>query len=86
LHAHGKETAAFEVNQVGRHHDKLARHLDVQRLEGLHELQILLGDPFEGNVVDIHLVPFDQIKKQIQRAFKNLEFNLVVRGGHEAEA
>jgi hypothetical protein len=35
-------------------------------------------DPLERDVVNVDLVPFDQKKKEIERTFENVEFNLVI--------
>ena len=40
--------------------------------------EVLLGDPFDRNVINIHFIPLDQIKQKIERPFKDLEFNLII--------
>ena len=47
-------------------------------MEGLHVFQVLLGDPFDRNVINIHFVSLDQVKQKIERPFKDLEFDLIV--------
>ena len=73
-----KEAAAFEINEIRRHNDELARKVDLQFLEGLEIFQVLAGDSFEGNVVDVDLVALDQVKQEVKRAFKNLKLNFVI--------
>jgi hypothetical protein len=41
----------------------------------------LRGELGEVDFVNIHLLLFDEIKEQVERAFKNLELNFVF--GHE---
>src|SRR5262249_53960333 len=71
-------TAAFQVNEVCCHHDKFAGNLDVQLFERLKILKVLAGDAFERDIVNVDLILFDKIKKQIERAFENLELDLVI--------
>ena len=73
-----QEAAAFQVNKVGRHHDKFAGQLDVQLFERLEILQVLTGDAFERDIVNVDLILFDEIKKEIERPFENLELDLVI--------
>jgi hypothetical protein len=32
----------------------------------------------DGNIIDVHLVPTDEIEKQVQRAFEEFEAHLVI--------
>ena len=72
-----EQAAAFQVNQVRRHDDELARDIDVQLLEGLQIFEVLLRDPLERDVVNVELVALDQVKEEIERAFENLEPDFV---------
>ena len=38
----------------------------------------MLGDPLDRNVIDIHLIAFDEVEQQVERTFKNLKLDLVV--------
>ena len=58
-----QQIAAFEIKQVGRHHDKLAGQRDIQHLEGFYISEILLSNAFDGNIIDIHLILLDEIKQ-----------------------
>ncbi len=73
-----QQAAAFQVNQVRRHDDELARDIDVQLFERLQIFQVLPGDPLERNLVDVELVALDQVKQQIERTLEDLELDLVV--------
>ena len=73
-----KQAAALQVNQIRRHDDEFARDIDVQFLECLEIFEVLAGDPFERDLVNVDLVPLDQIKQQIERTFENLELDLVI--------
>src|SRR5262249_10560380 len=73
-----QQTAALQVNEVGRHHDEFAGQFDVQFFEGLKIFEVLAGDALERNVVDVDLVLFDQIQQQVERPFKDLQLNFVI--------
>ena len=74
-----QQAAAFQIDQVRRHDDELARDVDVQFLERLEIFEVLARDPLERDIVDIELVALDQIKQEIERPFEDLELNLVIR-------
>src|SRR5262249_1044013 len=73
-----QEASAFQVNEVCRHHDKFARQLDVQFFERLKILEVLAGDAFEPDIVNIDLILLDEIKKQIEWPLENLDLDLVI--------
>src|SRR5215475_5906005 len=73
-----EQAPAFEINQIRRHDDELARDVDLQLLERLQIFQVLLGNAFDRDFVNIDLVAFDQVKKEIERALENLELNFVI--------
>ena len=73
-----KQAAAFQINQVRRHHDKLARDVDVQFLERLEIFEVLASDALDRDFVNVDLVALDQVKQEIERPFKNLELDLVI--------
>src|SRR5258708_23159500 len=68
-----KQATALEINEISRHHDELARDIDLQLLESLKVLEVLARDPFDRNIVNVDLVSLDQVKQEIERSFKNLE-------------
>ena len=73
----GKKGATFEVNEIGGHDDKLASDLEIEHLKGFHELEVLGGDAFQRNVIDIDLIFFDEVKKQVEWSFKDLQFDAI---------
>ena len=38
----------------------------------------MFGDPLDRNIVDVHLIAFDEVEQQVERTFKNLKLDLVV--------
>ena len=73
-----EKAAAFQINEICRHDDEFAGDVDVQFLERLEILKVLAGDSFKGDFMDVDLIAFDEIEQQIERAFENLEFDLVI--------
>ena len=57
----------FYLHQRRGHHQEIPGQVDIEALEHLHVSQVLLGDPGNGDVVDIDLFFADQIQQQIQR-------------------
>ena len=57
----GHEHLALNLQQRRRHHQKLPRQIDVDRLNHFQVMQVLLGQLSHGDVVQIDLVSFDQI-------------------------
>ena len=57
-----QERPAFQIHQVGGHHDELGREVDVEQLEGVDVVEILAGDALDGNGMDVHLVLFDEVE------------------------
>src|ERR1035437_1525726 len=77
LLVNGQQFAALDVHQSRGHHQKLARNLQVQHPQGVDVLDELGRQPGEIHLVNVHLLLLYQIKKQIERAFKDLEFYLI---------
>ena len=73
-----QQAPALKINQVGRHHDEFAGHVDVQFLERLQILKVLLCDSLERNIVNVDLVALDQIKQEIERTLENFEPDFVI--------
>src|SRR5437899_13053557 len=73
-----KESAAFQINEICRHHDKFPSDVDVQFLESLKIFEVLAGNTFERNVDNIDLIAFDQVKEQIEWTFEDLELDLLM--------
>ena len=60
----------LDVNQRRRHHDVLARDVQIELLEQRDRVEILRGDQRDRNVVDADLVLPDQVQQQIERALE----------------
>jgi hypothetical protein len=80
LHAHREQAAALDVDEVRRHDHETRPRLEIERLERVHELQVLLRDPLDRDVVDIHLILLDEVEEQIERSLEDLELDLVFAG------
>lgn len=64
------------------HHEELAGDLEVELAHHLDVFDELRGEPGEVDRIDVHLLLLDEIEEQIQRAFKDLELDLVF--GHSS--
>ena len=80
-----EQTPAFDVKEVRSHDDEFAGYLDVQFFERFKILEILAGDAFDRDVVNVELVALDQIQQQIEWALEDFEFDLVVRSHWRAD-
>lgn len=38
----------------------------------------MFGDSLDRNIIDVHLIAFDEVEQQVERTFKNLKLDLVV--------
>ncbi len=82
----------LDLHQRRGHHKKLARDVDINRgvrgvlgagePEAREEREVLVGDPGDGDVVDVQLVLADEKQEQVQRTFEVLEPYAVVLGEH----
>src|SRR5690606_25804577 len=63
--------------QRRRHHQELAGPVQVQVRQVLDRGQVLLGDPRDGDVVDVHLFPADQVQQQVEGALEVGQVNHV---------
>ena len=63
----GQQHARLDLHQGRRQHQKITHRVRVQRLEQPHVLQILTQHPSDRDIVDVHLVPADQVQQQIHR-------------------
>ena len=78
LQINWKQAATLEVEEIRCHDHEFTGHIDIQFLECLEILEVLGGDALNRDVIDVHLVPLNQVKQQIERSFEDLEFNFVV--------
>ena len=65
----------LDVDERRRHHQELAGDVEVQLLHQLDRVEVLRGDQRDRDVVDVDLVPPDEVQQQIERAFEVLEVN-----------
>ncbi len=72
-----QEHPGLDVDECGRHLQKFTGQVDVEVLDQLDVLQVLLGDPGDGNVVDVHLFLADQMQQEVQRPLKVGQSHLV---------
>src|SRR5882724_7080576 len=57
----------FDVDQRRRHINKFRRHIHVQLFQFVQVVEVLRRDLRNLNIVNIHLLLFDQIQQQVQR-------------------
>jgi len=79
-----QQGAAFQIHQIGSHHDELGGKVNIEQLEGVDVVEILPGDVFDGNRVDVDLVFFDEVEQEVERTFEDFEADFVVVGFHGA--
>jgi hypothetical protein len=65
------------VNQRRRHHEELPRDVEVQILHQVDVLEVLFRHLEDRDVVDVHLVPLDEMQQQIERALEIIEVDRV---------
>ena len=68
----GQQAAAFQINEVCRHHDEFAGKFNIQLFERLKIFEVLASDALERNIVDIDFVLFDQIKQKIETILRRV--------------
>ena len=61
------------MDERRRHHQELARDVEVQLLHQVDVLEILLRDRGDRDVVDVDLVLLDEVQQQVERALELLE-------------
>ena len=81
---HGQQLAALDIHERGGHHEKFASYFEVELPHQIHILDELRGELGQVDFIDVHLLLFDKIKEQVERAFKDLELDVVF--SHETEA
>ena len=75
-----EEHPALDVGERRRHHEELAREVEVEHLHRLEVGGVLVGDAGDGDVVDVHLVLADEVEQEVERTLEDLEADLVVVG------
>src|SRR5213080_1493899 len=65
-----QQHARLELDQLGRHHQEITGHGEVQFLHQLQVTKILVRDAGDRDVVDIDLLLANQVEEKIERSFK----------------
>ena len=73
----GQEGAALDLQKRRRHHDEVARQLDVQGLQQVEVGEVLVGDLRDLDLADIHLLALDEVQQEVHGAVVNIKFDLV---------
>ena len=63
----------LDQQQRRRHHQVLARHVEVQLVEQFEPCQVLLGDYAGGDFVRVELGALEQMQQQVERTLVNRE-------------
>nr|WP_263429880.1 hypothetical protein [Nannocystis pusilla] len=74
-----QQLAALEVRQRRRHHQVVARDLEVELAHDVEVLEVLLGDERDRDVEDVELVLAHEVQQQVERALEHLELDRVDR-------
>ena len=74
---HREELPAFDIHQRSGHNQELARDFEIEQAHRIYVFDKLLGQTRQIDLVNVHFLLFNQIKEQIERAFKDLEFYLI---------
>ena len=69
-----KEHSGFNIQQGSRHDQKLADHIQIFFLHLIHIFQILSCDLHDGDIINAHLIFFNQMEQQIQRPLETFQF------------
>ena len=78
--ARGQQPRRLEVEQGGRHHQEVARLVQVERVgPGPDVADELVGDLGQGDLGDVQLVLGDQPEEQIERPLEDVEVDLEAR-------
>src|SRR5262249_32034118 len=68
-----QQQARLDLHERRRHHQILARQVEVQLLEEAKVGEILVCDQRDRNVVNVDLVLLDQVQQEIERPFEDVE-------------
>ena len=75
-----QEHLALDVRERRRHHEVLARDVDVQFLHEHDVLNVLLAQKSDRDVEDVELVLLDQVQQQVERSLKGRELDVIDAG------
>ena len=74
----GQQHAALDVHQRRRHHEELAGDFEVEHLHDRQILHVLVRDPLDRDVVNVHLLLLDEVEQQIERPLEDLQLDFVI--------
>ena len=66
------------MDERRRHHQELARDVEVEFLHQLEVVEVLLRDERDRDVVDVHLVLLDEVEQQVERPLEILQADRIV--------
>ena len=78
---HRPPTLAPVQGQRGGHVEEIGRDVDIEPLHVVQVLEILAGDFGDGDVVNIDLLPADEVEQQVEWTFVPFELNLIGERG-----
>jgi hypothetical protein len=76
-----RELAALHFHEPRGHEEELGDAVDVDLRGVAQALDVAVGDPCDGDVVDVDLLPLDEVEEEVEGAAVVVEFDAVV---HEA--
>jgi|GEM_PF-6136367 len=65
------------MDQGGGHQEELAGDVEVETLHGVDVGQVLIGNPGDLDIVDIHLVLLDEMEQKVEGAFEIFDLYFV---------
>ena len=79
LLVHGQQFAALDIHERRGHDKEFAGDLQIELAHEVNVFDELRGEPREVDLINVHLLLFDEVKEQIERAFEDLELDFVFR-------
>ncbi len=79
LLVHGQQFAALDVHERRSHDEEFAGDLQIELAHEVNVFDELRGEPREVDLINVHLLLFDEVEEQIERAFEDLELDFVFR-------
>ncbi len=67
--------AGLDLHEGGGHEQELAGQLDIDARQVAERVEILLGDPGDGDVVDVDLLLADEVEQEIEGALEGVELD-----------
>jgi hypothetical protein len=70
----------LDLHEQRGHLEEIADRIDVNLLQHREDLEVLLGDPRDGDLEHVQLMLPHEIEQQVQRACKRVELNAKSHG------